>query len=51
MPTNKPTNMVFMTILLMAGMALSACNTVEGFGKDLSKLGDKIADKADKHTK
>jgi predicted small secreted protein len=26
---------------------LAGCNTVEGFGKDLSKLGDKIEQKAE----
>ena len=28
---------------------LTGCNTVEGFGKDLGKLGDKIETSADKH--
>ncbi|MGH8582867.1 MAG: entericidin A/B family lipoprotein [Gammaproteobacteria bacterium] len=31
-------------LALMAG--LSGCNTVEGFGRDLGKLGDKIESKA-----
>ena len=29
-------------------LALSACNTMQGFGKDVSKAGDKIENKADK---
>ena len=28
-------------------LGLSGCNTVEGFGKDLKKVGDKIEKKAD----
>ena len=35
-------------LLLIAGMVgLSGCNTMEGFGKDLKKLGGKIEKKAD----
>ena len=47
----KSVKVVLIAVLLTAGFALPACNTVEGFGKDLSKLGDKITDKAEKHTK
>ena len=47
----KPIKTLLIAVLLAAGFALPACNTVEGFGKDLSKLGDKITEKADKHTK
>ena len=36
-------------VLAMGVFGLSACNTVEGFGKDLSKVGDKIEKSADKH--
>ncbi|GMU43835.1 MAG: entericidin A/B family lipoprotein [Xanthomonadales bacterium] len=34
--------------LLAAGLviSLSACNTVEGFGKDVKKAGQKIEEKA-----
>lgn len=35
-------------VLLAAGFAVSGCNTVEGFGKDLSTLGNKITGKAEK---
>ncbi len=33
--------------LLTYAMMLSACNTMEGLGKDLSKLGNKIEKKAE----
>ena len=32
----------------VAAMTLSACNTIEGAGKDISKAGDKIEDTAKK---
>lgn len=39
-------------IILMGSLCvfalLSACNTVEGFGKDMQKVGEKIEDKAKK---
>ena len=36
------------TLLIMLAVlfALSACNTMEGFGKDVEKLGSKIEEKA-----
>ena len=37
---------VFAMILALLGS--TACSTVEGFGKDLGKLGDKIEQSADK---
>jgi entericidin A len=33
-------------IMLTALFTLSACNTMEGFGKDVEKLGSKIEEKA-----
>jgi len=33
-------------IMVAALFALSACNTMEGFGKDVEKLGSKIEEKA-----
>jgi len=33
-------------IMLAALLTLSACNTMEGFGKDVEKLGSKIEEKA-----
>jgi entericidin A len=35
-------------IMLAALFTLSACNTMEGFGKDIEKLGSKIEEKAKK---
>lgn len=32
---------------LVAGFFLVGCNTMEGLGKDVSKLGDNIEKKAD----
>ncbi len=34
--------------LVAAAWLLAACNTMEGFGQDVSKVGNKIEDKADK---
>jgi len=34
-------------VLLAYAMMLAACNTMEGLGKDLSTLGNKIEKKAD----
>ena len=33
---------------LMATAVLGGCNTMEGFGKDLKKVGDKIEESANK---
>lgn len=33
-------------LLVLATVALGGCNTMEGLGKDVQKLGDKIEDKA-----
>ncbi len=33
---------------LMFLVALSACNTVKGFGQDVQKVGEKIEDKSKK---
>jgi len=35
-------------LLAYASMILTACNTVEGFGQDVSHLGNKIENKADR---
>ncbi|MBO6513551.1 MAG: entericidin A/B family lipoprotein [Phycisphaerales bacterium] len=34
-------------MLTGAGFALTACNTVEGVGRDVESAGDSIADTAD----
>jgi predicted small secreted protein len=40
-----------MTVALISGLTitLSACDTVAGFGQDVSHAGDKITDEADKN--
>ncbi len=38
-------------LMLAMGFLLVGCNTMSGFGKDMSKAGDKIEDKADKEKK
>jgi predicted small secreted protein len=38
-------------LALAASLVLSACHTMEGFGQDLSILGNKITGKADEHSK
>lgn len=35
------------TVCLLSVFVLTGCNTVKGFGEDLSKMGQAIADKAD----
>lgn len=36
------------TVILAGGfLAISGCNTVEGVGRDVERLGDAIEDKAD----
>lgn len=38
----------FLAIALVAsGLAVSACNTVEGIGRDVSSAGDTVADTAE----
>jgi predicted small secreted protein len=38
---------VFAMALIAGGLALSACNTVEGVGKDVKSAGDTVAKTAD----
>lgn len=35
-------------IFVLLGFALSACNTVEGVGEDVSSAGDAVSEAADK---
>jgi len=44
---------VFLLVAITAGVVLSmgGCNTMQGLGKDVSKLGDKIEQKADEKKK
>jgi predicted small secreted protein len=49
--TEKETTMKKITMalaILMSALALSACNTMEGAGKDIERAGEKIQDKADR---
>jgi predicted small secreted protein len=34
-------------ILIAAALSLAGCNTMQGLGQDIEKLGDKIQKKAD----
>jgi entericidin A len=38
---------LILLVLGAAAIALTGCNTVAGFGKDLSKVGDKIEKKSE----
>ena len=33
-------------VLIAAALTLAGCNTMQGLGKDVEKLGDKIQEKA-----
>lgn len=47
----KPVFHVYVRAAILAGLcALAACNTVQGFGEDLSTLGGKISTKAEQRT-
>ena len=47
----KPTIRATIRVAVLAGLcALAACNTVQGFGEDMSTLGNKISNKAEQHT-
>jgi predicted small secreted protein len=37
-------------LILAFALAVSGCNTMKGFGEDLSTLGNKITGSAEKHT-
>ena len=40
----------FLTVaVLIGGLALAACNTVEGVGEDVSSAGDAVAKTADEN--
>ena len=36
-----------LTMLILAGAGLSACNTVEGAGRDIENAGESVQDAAD----
>ena len=37
---------LWILLIAMSLLGLSACNTVEGFGKDVKKVGEKMEDAA-----
>ncbi len=37
----------WLLLVLIAAVSLSACNTVQGMGKDIKKAGEKIEETAD----
>ncbi|MEY4562706.1 MAG: Entericidin EcnA/B family [Pseudomonadota bacterium] len=39
---------ILVVLTLVSACALSACNTVEGFGQDVQKAGEKLEDAAKK---
>lgn len=43
---NRPKSVIYL-LALGAGFVLSACNTVEGVGRDLEATGDAVADTAE----
>lgn len=38
----------FLAAIVSGALLLSACNTVEGAGKDIERVGEKIQDASDK---
>jgi predicted small secreted protein len=40
---------VLLAALAVSAIALAACNTTKGIGKDIENTGDAIEDSADKH--
>jgi entericidin A len=38
---------ILLAMIGVSATVMSGCNTVQGFGKDMSKLGDKIENKAE----
>jgi predicted small secreted protein len=39
---------IFVALTLVGALAVSACNTIQGAGKDVSSAGDTVAKTADK---
>ena len=44
--TKRRVILVLVAGAILCGPALAACNTVDGFGRDLERLGDAISGKA-----
>jgi entericidin A len=47
MKNNAILKFVMLVMIGVGVIGLSGCNTVQGLGKDMSKLGDKIENKAE----
>lgn len=47
MEHNRKPTWIFLSILLAIPFALSACNTLEGAGKDLERAGEEIQESAE----
>jgi entericidin A len=47
MKNNAIMKFVMLVMIGVGVIGLSGCNTVQGLGKDMSKLGDKIENKAE----
>lgn len=47
---NRSARIGALIVLLATGLLISACNTMNGMGQDLSALGDKITGKSEQHT-
>jgi predicted small secreted protein len=45
--SNVTSKISLLFMLVVASLALSACNTVNGVGEDLEKAGESIQDSAD----
>ena len=45
---SRMTRTRLLLLALLAAFALSGCNTVEGFGKDVKKAGGELEEAADK---
>jgi len=44
----KHAKTILLMLMTISAFALTACNTVEGVGKDVKKVGDKIEKAAEK---
>ncbi|MEP7182282.1 MAG: entericidin A/B family lipoprotein [Betaproteobacteria bacterium] len=43
--------LMLVALSLASPVLLTGCNTMQGAGKDISKLGDKVQDEASEHKK
>jgi len=51
MPKNTPLRVAVASLALLGFAGLTACNTIEGAGKDIQSGGEKIEKEADKANK